>query len=198
MCGDRGLVPFLDMAYQGFANGLDADRVAVDIFVASGQRFFVGNSFSKTFGLYGERVGALSVVCASADEARRVESQLCKVIRTNYSNPPTHGAQIVATVLADEQLRASWLAELDTMPSRIREMRVRLVAGLRAEGVDDMDFITDQYGMFSYSGLTTEQMHRLRTGFGVYGTDDGRMCVAGLNDDNVDVVARAIGAVRKG
>ena len=196
VCEERQLVPFLDMAYQGFAAGLDADRVAVDTFVASGQRFFVGNSFSKTFGLYGERVGGLHVVCASADEAKRVESQLCKVIRTNYSNPPTHGAQIVATVLADAELGASWLSELDAMRVRIRQMRVRLVEGLRAQGVTDMDFITDQNGMFSFSGLSTEQMHRLRSDFGVYGTDDGRLCVAGLNDENVDVVAKAIAGVR--
>ena len=125
-----------------------------------------------------------------------MESQLCKVIRTNYSNPPTHGAHIVATVLADGELRASWLAELDQMRDRIRAMRVRLVEGLRAQGVDDMDFITDQNGMFSFSGLSTEQMHRLRSDFGVYGTDDGRLCVAGLNDENVDVVAKAIAGVR--
>ncbi|MEL4358296.1 MULTISPECIES: amino acid aminotransferase [unclassified Luteococcus] len=193
-----GAVAFLDMAYQGFWQGLEQDRVAVDTFVATGQRFFVGNSFSKNFGLYGERVGGLSVVCRDADEAKRVHSQLCKVIRTNYSCPPTHGAAVVTTVLGDPELRASWEAELAGMRSRIRTMREELVDGLRAAGVDSMDFVLHQNGMFSYSGLNVEQMVRLREDHGVYGTDDGRICVAGLNEENVEYVARAIAAVVKG
>ncbi|ROR54360.1 aromatic-amino-acid transaminase [Luteococcus japonicus] len=190
-----GAIAFLDMAYQGFSRGLDEDRVAVDTFVASGQRFFVGNSFSKNFGLYGERIGGLSLVCRDADEARRVSSQLCKVVRANYSCPPAHGAQIVTTVLADAELRASWEAELAAMRDRIRAVREALTAGLHEAGVTDMDFVLDQNGMFSYSGLSAEQMQRLRTEHGVYGTDEGRICVAGLNEDNVGYVAKAIAAV---
>lgn len=190
-----GAIAFLDMAYQGFSRGLDEDRVAVDTFVASGQRFFVGNSFSKSFGLYGERIGGLSLVCRDADEARRVSSQLCKVVRANYSCPPAHGAQIVTTVLADAELRASWEAELAAMRDRIRAVREALTAGLHEAGVTDMDFVLDQNGMFSYSGLSVEQMQRLRTEHGVYGTDEGRICVAGLNEDNVGYVAKAIAAV---
>lgn len=190
-----GAIAFLDMAYQGFSRGLDEDRVAVDTFVASGQRFFVGNSFSKNFGLYGERIGGLSLVCRDADEARRVSSQLCKVVRANYSCPPAHGAQIVTTVLADAELRASWEAELAAMRDRIRAVREALTAGLHEAGVTDMDFVLDQNGMFSYSGLSGEQMRRLRTEHGVYGTDEGRICVAGLNEDNVGYVAKAIAAV---
>ncbi|GAA1391980.1 amino acid aminotransferase [Luteococcus peritonei] len=193
----RELVPFLDMAYQGFAEGLEADRVAIRVFAESGQRFCVGNSFSKTFGLYGERVGALHLVCRDDEEAVRVRSQLCRVIRTNYSNPPTHGARVVSEVLGDEQLRASWETELAGMRERIRRMREALVTGLREEGVEDMDFVAEQNGMFSNSGLSVAQMHQLRSDFGVYGTDDGRMCVAGLNEDNVQVVARAIAQVRR-
>ncbi len=192
---EAGAIAFLDMAYQGFARGLDEDRVAVDTFVASGQRFFVGNSFSKNFGLYGERIGGLSLVCRDADEARRVSSQLCKVVRANYSCPPAHGAQIVTTVLADAELRASWEAELAAMRDRIRAVREALTAGLHEAGVTDMDFVLDQNGMFSYSGLSVEQMQRLRTEHGVYGTDEGRICVAGLNEDNVGYVAKAIAAV---
>lgn len=193
-----GAIAFLDMAYQGFSRGLDEDRVAVDTFVASGQRFFVGNSFSKNFGLYGERIGGLSLVCRDADEAKRVTSQLAKMVRANYSCPPAHGAQIVTTVLADAELRASWEAELAAMRDRIRAMRETLAAGLHEAGVTDMDFVLDQNGMFSYSGLSVEQMQRLRTEHGVYGTDEGRICVAGLNEDNVGYVAKAIAAVVKG
>ncbi|MEL4503650.1 amino acid aminotransferase [Luteococcus sp. H138] len=193
-----GAIAFLDMAYQGFSRGLAEDRLAVDAFGASGQRFFVGNSFSKNFGLYGERIGGLSVVCRDADEAQRVHSQLCKVIRTNYSCPPSHGAAIVTTVLGDAELRVSWEAELAGMRSRIRTMREALAAGLRAAGAEQMDFVLQQNGMFSYSGLSVEQMHRLRTDHGVYGTDDGRICVAGLNEENVGYVAKAIAAVVKG
>lgn len=196
-CKAAELVPYIDMAYQGFADGLDEDRFAIDLFLASGQRFYVGNSFSKNFGLYGERVGALHAVCRDAEEAKRVRSQLTKLIRSNYSNPPRHGAEIVATVLADEELKASWLGEVKAMRDRIAGMRQRLAEALRAEGVD-MDFVVAQRGMFSYSGLTTEQMHRLRSDYGVYGTDDGRLCVAGLNEDNVATVAKAIAGVVKG
>jgi aromatic-amino-acid transaminase len=192
----RNLVPFLDMAYQGFGQGIAEDGAAVAKFVASGMDLFIATSFSKSFSLYGERVGALSVVCASADEASRVLSQLKIVIRTNYSNPPTHGAQIVATVLATPALRAQWEEELAGMRVRIKAMRTSLVEKLAAAGVKhDMSFIAQQQGMFSYSGLNATQMQRLRSEFGVYGVDSGRICVAALNAKNIDAVVAAIAKV---
>ena len=190
------LVAFLDMAYQGFAYGLADDGAAVQKFVDAGLTFFVSTSFSKSFSLYGERVGALSVLCENKEEAGRVLSQLKIVIRTNYSNPPTHGGAIVAAVLANPELRALWEKELGEMRVRIKSMRQRLVDGLKAAGVkQDMSFITRQIGMFSYSGLSKDQMVRLRSEFGVYGTDTGRMCVAALNSKNIDHVCAAIAKV---
>ncbi len=190
------LVAFLDMAYQGFAHGLSADGAAVQKFVAAGLTFFVSTSFSKSFSLYGERVGALSVLCDNKEEASRVLSQLKIVIRTNYSNPPTHGGAIVAAVLGNPELRALWEKELGEMRVRIKAMRQKLVDGLKAAGVkQDMSFITSQIGMFSYSGLTKDQMVRLRNEFGVYGTDTGRMCVAALNSKNIDHVCASIARV---
>lgn len=192
----RGLVAFLDMAYQGFGDGIAEDGAVVQQFLDADIDFFVATSFSKSFSLYGERVGALSAVCASADEAARVLSQLKIVVRTNYSNPPTHGAQIVATVLTTPALRTQWEHELAGMRLRIREMRQALVEGLRAAGVtQDLDYITRQKGMFSYSGLGREQMQRLRSEFGVYGVDSGRICVAALNHDNLPTVVRGIVSV---
>jgi len=192
----RGLVAFLDMAYQGFGYGLQEDGAVIQQFVASGLTFFVSTSFSKSFSLYGERVGALSVLCESKDEADRVLSQLKIVIRTNYSNPPTHGGAVVAAVLGTPELRAQWEAELGEMRVRIKAMRQKLVDGLKAAGVkQDMSFITTQIGMFSYSGLTKDQMVRLRNEFGVYGTDTGRMCVAALNSKNIDYVCASIAKV---
>ena len=192
----RGLVPFLDMAYQGFGEGIAEDGAVVALFLAAGMDFFVSTSFSKSFSLYGERVGALSVVCESKDEAARVLSQLKRVIRTNYSNPPTHGAQVVATVLTTPVLRAMWEEELAGMRVRIKQMRVALLEKLRAAGVkQDMGFITQQKGMFSYSGLNKEQMQRLRGEFGIYGVDSGRICVAALNSKNIDAVVSAIAKV---
>ena len=190
------LVAFLDMAYQGFAYGLAEDGAAVQKFVDAGLTFFVSTSFSKSFSLYGERVGALSVLCENKEEAGRVMSQLKIVIRTNYSNPPTHGGAIVAAVLANPELRALWEKELGEMRVRIKSMRQMLVDGLKAAGVkQDMSFITRQIGMFSYSGLSKEQMVRLRSEFGVYGTDTGRMCVAALNSKNIAHVCAAIAKV---
>jgi aromatic-amino-acid transaminase len=190
------LVPFLDLAYQGFGYGLSEDGAAVQKFAASGLNFFVASSFSKSFSLYGERVGALSVYCQSKEEADRVLSQLKIVIRTNYSNPPTHGAAVVAAVLADAALRAQWERELGAMRVRIKAMRQQLVDGLKAAGVTrNMDFITHQIGMFSYSGLEKSQMVRLREEFAVYGTDTGRMCVAALNSHNISHVCAAIAKV---
>ena len=192
----NNLVAFLDMAYQGFAHGITEDGAVIGQFVAAGLDFFVSTSFSKSFSLYGERVGALSVLCASREEAARVLSQLKTVIRTNYSNPPTHGGAIVAAVLGNPELRSLWEAELGEMRVRIKAMRQKLVDGLKASGVkQDMSFITSQIGMFSYSGLSKDQMVRLRNEFGVYGTDTGRMCVAALNSKNIDYVCASIAKV---
>ncbi len=193
---DRGMIPFLDMAYQGFGAGVAEDGAVISRFVEAGLPVFVSTSFSKSFGLYGERVGALHIACRDVEEARRVLSQVKICIRTNYSNPATHGAAIVADVLGDPAQRASWEQELGRMRDRIKQMRFRLVEALRAEGVGDMDFIAQQAGMFSYSGLTRDQMLALRRDHGVYGTEKGRMCVAALNDGNLEVVAKAMAAVR--
>jgi len=192
----KNLVAFLDMAYQGFGYGLSEDGAVIGKFVAAGLDFFVSTSFSKSFSLYGERVGGLSVLCESKEEAARVLSQLKIVIRTNYSNPPTHGGAVVAAVLGNPELRALWEKELGEMRVRIKAMRQKLVDGLKAAGVqEDMSFITTQIGMFSYSGLTKDQMVRLRNEFGVYGTDTGRMCVAALNSKNIDYVCASIAKV---
>jgi len=192
----QGLTAFLDMAYQGFGHGIAEDGAVIGKFVAAGLNIFVSTSFSKSFSLYGERVGALSVVASDKNEAARVLSQLKVVIRTNYSNPPTHGGAVVAAVLNNPEWRALWEQELADMRVRIKSMRQKLVDGLKAAGVQqDMGFITQQIGMFSYSGLSKEQMVRLRSEFGVYGTDTGRMCVAALNSKNIDHVCQAIAKV---
>jgi aromatic-amino-acid transaminase len=192
----NNLVAFLDMAYQGFGYGIKEDGVVIGKFVAAGLNFFVSTSFSKSFSLYGERVGALSVACASKEECDRVMSQLKIAIRTNYSNPPTHGATVCANVLNTPDLRAMWETELGEMRVRIKAMRSAFVEKLKAAGVKaDMSFITTQIGMFSYSGLNKDQMVRLRNEFGVYGTDSGRMCVAALNSKNIDYVCASIAKV---
>ena len=192
----RGLTPFLDMAYQGFGEGIAEDGAVVGKFVASGLSFLVSTSFSKSFSLYGERVGALSVLCNHKEEADRVLSQLKIMVRTNYSNPPIHGGAVVAAVLNNPELRALWEQELAEMRVRIKLMRQQLVEGLKAAGVkQDMSFITQQVGMFSYSGLSKEQMVRLRNEFGVYGTDTGRMCVAAVNTKNIAHVCASIAKV---
>ena len=195
---DRELMPFLDMAYQGFGFGIEEDGAVVARFIESGLEFFLSTSFSKSFSLYGERVGSLSVVSESADAARRVLSQLKICIRTNYSNPPTHGAALVTAVLTDGALRRGWEQELAAMRDRIKQLRRGLVGALEARGVTDMGFIAGQLGMFSYSGLTKQQMIALRADYGIYGTDAGRMCVAALNTGNLGYVADAIAAVRSG
>jgi len=192
----KNLTAFLDMAYQGFGHGIQEDGAVIQKFVTAGLNFFVSTSFSKSFSLYGERVGALSVVCKDKEECGRVLSQLKIVIRTNYSNPPIHGGAVVAAVLGNPELRALWEKELGEMRVRIKAMRQKLVDGLKAAGVkQDMSFITRQIGMFSYSGLTKDQMVRLRNEFGVYGTDTGRMCVAALNSKNIDHVCASIAKV---
>ncbi|MBF7141378.1 MULTISPECIES: amino acid aminotransferase [Pseudomonas] len=187
----KGHIPFLDIAYQGFGDGIAEDAEAVRLFAEAGLEFFVSSSFSKSFSLYGERVGALSIVTASRDESARVLSQVKRVIRTNYSNPPTHGATIVATVLNSTELRALWESELAEMRSRIRDMRLALVDRL-AGASQDFSFIQQQRGMFSYSGLTTAQVHRLRDEFGIYALDTGRICAAALNQGNLGIVTDAI------
>jgi aromatic-amino-acid transaminase len=190
------LVPFLDIAYQGFGDGIDADAAAVRLFAEAGVAFFIASSFSKSFSLYGERVGALSVVTGSHDEAVRVQSQLKRVIRTNYSNPPTHGAAIVSGVLNTPELRAMWEQELGVMRERIRAMRAGLAQRLVALGVSgDVDFITRQRGMFSYTGLSAAQVDRMREEFAIYAVGTGRICVAALNGNNIDAVATAIARV---
>jgi aromatic-amino-acid transaminase len=192
----KKLTAFLDMAYQGFGFGLEEDGVVVQKFIGAGINFFVATSFSKSFSLYGERVGALSIVCKDKEEASRVLSQVKIVIRTNYSNPPTHGGAMVAAVLTNPELRALWESELSQMRVRIKTMRQKLVDGLKAAGIKkDMGFITGQIGMFSYTGLGKEQMVRLRTEFSVYGTDTGRMCVAVLNLKNIDHVCASMARV---
>jgi len=189
----KGHVPFLDMAYQGFGDGIDEDAAAVRLFAESGLTFFVSSSFSKSFSLYGERVGALSIVSESKEESARVLSQVKRVIRTNYSNPPTHGASIVAAVLNSPELRAQWEAELAEMRLRIRGMRTQMVDTLAKNAPQrDFSFVGRQRGMFSYSGLSVEQVHRLRNEFGIYAMDTGRICVAALNQSNIKVVTDAI------
>ncbi|MDQ6638366.1 MAG: aspartate/tyrosine/aromatic aminotransferase [Pseudomonadota bacterium] len=196
LLASRRLVPFLDMAYQGFGDGLADDARAVRLCLDAKLDFFVATSYSKSFSLYGERAGALSVVCATKDAAARVLSQLKRVIRTNYSNPPTHGAAAITTVLSTPALRAMWEEELAGMRERIKRMRVELQRRLVAAGAGiDTDFITRQRGMFSYSGLSKVQMQRLRGEFGVYGVDSGRICVAALNERNLDAVVAAIAQV---
>ena len=191
-----GLVPFLDIAYQGFAEGLDADAHAVRRFAQACPVVFVSSSFSKSLSLYGERVGALSVVTESADVAARTLSQLKRVIRTNYSNPPTHGGQAAVQVLTTPELRVMWDRELGQMRERIKTMRRQLVEKIRAARADfDFNFVIRQRGLFSYSGLSREQVKRLREQYSLYAIDSGRICVAALNSRNVDYVARAIASV---
>jgi aromatic-amino-acid transaminase len=192
----RGLIPFLDMAYQGFGDGIAEDGKVVGMFVQAGGPLFVSNSFSKSFSLYGERVGALSIVGSSAEEASRLLSQLKRVIRTNYSNPPTHGGQVVATALSTPELRNTWEDELAGMRVRIREMRQALVQKLKEKAPNhDFDFVVKQRGMFSYSGLTKAQVERLQKEFSIYAVDTGRICVAALNSKNIDRVVDAIAKV---
>lgn len=193
---DKNLVPFFDIAYQGFGEGLEQDAAVIRLFADMDMTMIISSSFSKSFSLYGERVGALTLVSSSAEESSRVLSQLKRVIRTNYSTPPTHGARIVAEVLNNPELYALWQEELGGMRDRIREMRVQLTQKIQEHGVQkDFSFVLNQRGMFSYSGLTTEQVDRLREDYGIYAVGTGRICVAALNSGNIDYVARAIAAV---
>ncbi|ELV2783752.1 aromatic amino acid transaminase [Enterobacter cloacae] len=192
----RNLIPFLDIAYQGFGAGMEEDACAIRAVASAGLPVLVSNSFSKIFSLYGERVGGLSVVCEDAEAAGRVLGQLKATVRRIYSSPPNFGAQVVATVLGDEQLKASWLAEVESMRKRILSMRQELVNVLKeAVPGHNFDYLLKQRGMFSYTGLSAAQVERLREEFGVYLIASGRMCVAGLNASNVHRVAQAFAAV---
>jgi aromatic-amino-acid transaminase len=192
----RGLIPFLDLAYQGFAEGIEEDAYPARLFAGAMTPVFLSSSFSKSVSLYGERVGALSVVTASPDEAKRVLSHLKRIVRTNYSNPPTHGGEIVATILASNELRNLWEKDVAEMRDRIKAMRRALVEGIhkRVPG-SDFSFVLKQRGMFSYSGLSKEQVARLRAEYSIYTIDTGRICVAALTTGNVDYVADAIAKV---
>lgn len=188
----RGLVPFLDLAYQGFAEGIDADAYAPRLFAAATSPIFLSSSFSKSLSLYGERVGAFSLVAGSADEAARALSHVKRVVRTSYSNPPTHGGDIVARVLDTPELRALWEKELGAMRERIKAMRKALAEGVQKRSGKDFSFVLRQRGLFSYTGLTKDQVERLRTEHSIYAIDTGRVCVAALNSGNIDYVADAI------
>lgn len=190
------LIPLLDIAYQGFGAGMEEDAYAIRAIAAAGISALVSNSFSKIFSLYGERVGGLSVVCADAEEAARVQGQLKATVRRNYSSPPNFGAQVVACVLNDDALKANWLAEVEAMRLRILDMRQALVTALSAAlPGKNFDYLLKQRGMFSYTGLSAQQVDRLREEFGIYLIHSGRMCVAGLNGNNVHQVAEAFAAV---
>lgn len=195
---ERKLFPFIDLAYQGFKAGLEEDAFAVRVMGEVGpDEFIVCSSYSKNFSLYGERVGALSVVAADATQAKAVQSQIKRVIRTLYSSPSTHGAQLVAGVLDSAELRTMWEEELTGMRERIHALRSGLVAKLAAKGLAQFGFIEQQAGMFSYSGLSKAQVERLREEFAIYAVASGRICVAALNQGNLDYVAEAIAAVSR-
>ena len=192
----NGLVAFLDMAYQGFGDGIEEDGAVVRRFTEAGGPLFVSNSFSKSISLYGERVGALSIVATDTAEAARVLSQMKRVVRTNYSSPPMHPGQVVAMTLTDPELRQTWEAELAGMRVRIKEMRKLFVEKLKQKAPGhDFDFVIKQRGMFSYSGLSKEQVDRLRDEYSIYAIDTGRICIAALNTKNIDYVTDAIAKV---
>lgn len=192
----RELIAFLDIAYQGFGDGLEEDAYAIHAMTEAGVTFFLSNSFAKNMSIYGERCGGLSVICPTAAEAQLVLGQLKFTIRRNYSSPPTHGSQIVAAVLNDAGLRAMWVNEVAEMRSRIQAMRQKLYGVLSAKVAGrDFSYFIKQRGMFSYTGLTPAQVERLKDEFAVYLVRSGRMCVAGLNEGNIDYVANAMAAV---
>lgn len=199
ICAERDLIPFIDFAYQGFADGIVPDSRPVQLFIEKGLTFFVANSFAKSFSIYRERVGALSVVTGSQKEAAAVTSQLKRIVRMIYSSPPSYGAQLVAIVLTHPELRPMWEAELGEMRDRIHEMR-HLFARKLKEVLPDLDFsfILNQRGMFSYSGLSVDVMKALREKYHVYGLDSGRICVAALNHNNVDYVCQSVASLVKG
>ncbi|KGE53702.1 amino acid aminotransferase [Xanthomonas axonopodis pv. vasculorum] len=195
---ERKLFPFVDIAYQGFDKGIEADAYAVRLLAAEGiDSYVVASSYSKSFSLYGERVGALSVVSATAAEAKAVQSQVKRIIRTIYSSPSTHGAALVAGVLTSPELRDLWEQELTEMRERIHFLRAGLVEKLATLGAPEFDFIQRQAGMFSYSGLTRTQVDRLRDEFAIYAVGTGRICVAALSQRNLDYVAQAVATVSR-
>lgn len=193
---EKNLIPFLDFAYQGFGEGIEQDAAAVRAFAKAGLACVISSSFSKSFSLYRERVGAITFITADADEAKRVTSQVKRTIRTNYSNPASHGAQTVALVLGNPDLRAKWEAELTEMRTRIQKMRTLFVQQLKARGITrDFSFIEQQCGMFSYSGLELEKVRKLRSDFGIYIVDSGRICVAAMNEKNIEYITDSIAKV---
>lgn len=192
----QGLLPILDFAYQGFGDGVEQDAAGLRAMARPGEEFILCSSFSKNFGLYCQRVGAATFVSTDAERSGIVASQVKRTIRCNYSNPPAHGAQLVATILGDTALRSEWLTELDAMRDRINGMRTLLVDKLAEKGASgDYSFIAKQRGMFSFSGLTKEQVHKLRDDYSIYIVDSGRINVAGINEANVDRLTEAIAAV---
>jgi aromatic-amino-acid transaminase len=196
---ERQLFPFIDMAYQGFDKGIEADGQAVRIVAEAGiDSFIVANSYSKSFSLYGERVGALSVVGPNATATKAVQSQVKRIVRTIYSSPSTHGAALVAGVLGSTELRDLWEAELTEMRERIHALRAGMVQKLAALGAPEFGFIQQQAGMFSYSGLSKAQVDRLRDDYGIYAVGTGRICVAALSQNNLDYVAKAVYEVSRG
>ncbi|HKY38020.1 MAG TPA: amino acid aminotransferase [Polyangiaceae bacterium] len=196
IAGERALMPFIDFAYQGFGEGIEQDALAVRAFTRAGLPCVISSSFSKSFSLYRERVGAITFVAADADEAKRVTSQVKRTIRTNYSNPSSHGGQIVALVLGSAELRQRWEGELSEMRQRIQRMRSLFVQRLKARGITrDFSFIEQQRGMFSFSGLELDKVRKLRSDFGLYIVDSGRICVAAMNEKNLDYIAEAISQV---
>ena len=196
LCHEGGLIPFLDFAYQGFGGGLDEDAFPIRIISESGIPCLIANSFSKSFALYRERVGALTIVTSSADESKRVLTQVKRVIRTNYSNPASHGAQLVGAILSDEALRSQWETELAGMRERIRKMRTLFVNSLREKGVEqDFSFIEQQSGMFSFSGLSSDQVKELREKYSLYIVGSGRICLAAINENNIGYICESIADV---
>ncbi|ABI39093.1 amino acid aminotransferase [Shewanella bicestrii] len=196
LCADKQLVPLFDFAYQGFGAGIEEDAAGLRLVAAKVPELLVANSFSKNFGLYNERIGAVTVVAQNADEAVRAFSQVKRTIRANYSNPPAHGALIVSTILSDAALKALWVQELTEMRERIAEMRTLFVQSLKDEGVtQDFSFISRQNGMFSFSGLNKAQVARLKDEFGIYIVGSGRISVAGMTKTNMPVICKAIAQV---
>ncbi|GAB1109213.1 MULTISPECIES: amino acid aminotransferase [Shewanella] len=196
LCAEKGLVPLFDFAYQGFGTGIEEDAQGLRAVAALVPELLVANSFSKNFGLYNERIGAVTLVAKDSESAARAFSQVKRAIRANYSNPPAHGAMIVSTILNDVELNALWQQELTEMRQRIASMRTLFVESLKAEGVDrDFSFISRQNGMFSFSGLNKEQVARLKDEFGVYIVGSGRISVAGMTKTNMPVICKAIAKV---
>src|SRR5699024_11931456 len=190
---ERNLIPFLDMAYQGFSKGIREDAAAIHIFAEQDVPVFIATSFSKSFSLYSERIGALTVITSNEEEQARITSQLKTMVRAIYSSPPSYGAQLVHYVLADDKLRAEWEAELAEMRDRIKDMRSKFVKLLNTkQDKIDFSFINDQAGMFSYSGLSADQVEKMKKDYAIYTVDTGRICIAALNDDNIELAANAV------